>query len=765
MGLRTGESKTAAATAIRVTKVAPNLRSKEAAVAEAVAAGLSPEAAGDRPSLVDHSLSIHFPPIKHQMAGDCTCYSSTYYYNTFLQAQDEGLDARAVGGTGLGDPDVICSPRFVFLLIAEGSWGAVGTRTAMARLADSGSSSVTEFGYEENVWGPWPPETAWIQALRNRTGPLRSIQVDTPEGLEAMKQVIANGSCVVTRADFGANYGAYRDDASGYGIDSHVMYDRDMSGHGNIHSICICGYDDNKSYSDHRDKRTHKGAFIIANSEGPDNDWHNSSGTGTKGFMWVSYSMFLERQLGYYNWPWKEEPKWDPCWDNEDDPTVYYHEDRPHHRPRLFAVVGVNHSKRNTLILTGGIGEDPDSPEFQGPEAIKQTDFGEIAISDSRRVAVDLTDGVGLLRPGVPKQVYVKLTVADGAGSNGTITSADFHYDPDGDGVYSVISSTDPTVVVIPGRANSGCATVRITAPVTIYVDRDAAGNRVQDGTAAHPYKTIQAGINAATGPAVVKVLPGTYRESVEMASNITLLGSGADRTFIDSRGLTNSGGSGEAIFCSDVTRVAVDGFGLTTSDASDTALRSVNSTVTVQNCVATGSAGGFGVGQAGSATLVNCLSYGNVRGIWLSDAANLTVRNCTLVGNGEVGLLHKGTGSVTLVDSILWDNGDDLSAVAITVRHCDIGDGDHAGTEGNISQDPLFVTGPQHGYYLSQTAAGQGANSPCVDAGSTHAVTHGFTSKTTRTDEVNDSYKVDMGCHASRALRSMPIENAGPDA
>jgi len=36
----------------------------------------------------------------------------------------------------------------------------------------------------------------------------------------------------------------------------------------------------------------------------------------------------------------------------------------------------------------------------------------------------------------------------------------------------------------------------------------------------------------------------------------------------------------------------------------------------------------------------------------------------------------------------------------------------------GNIDADPLFVTGPQGEYYLSQTAAGQGADSPAVNAG-----------------------------------------------
>ena len=44
------------------------------------------------------------------------------------------------------------------------------------------------------------------------------------------------------------------------------------------------------------------------------------------------------------------------------------------------------------------------------------------------------------------------------------------------------------------------------------------------------------------------------------------------------------------------------------------------------------------------------------------------------------------------------------------------IQDGDPG--EGNIAEDPQFRTGALGDYYLRQTAAGQLANSPCVNAG-----------------------------------------------
>jgi hypothetical protein len=63
----------------------------------------------------------------------------------------------------------------------------------------------------------------------------------------------------------------------------------------------------------------------------------------------------------------------------------------------------------------------------------------------------------------------------------------------------------------------------------------------------------------------------------------------------------------------------------------------------------------------------------------------------------------------------------------------------------GNIDEDPLFVTGPDGDYYLSQTAAGQPATSPCVDAGDLASV---MITGTTRTDGIQDADIVDMGYH-----------------
>ncbi len=64
---------------------------------------------------------------------------------------------------------------------------------------------------------------------------------------------------------------------------------------------------------------------------------------------------------------------------------------------------------------------------------------------------------------------------------------------------------------------------------------------------------------------------------------------------------------------------------------------------------------------------------------------------------------------------------------------------------EGMIDADPLFTSGPVGDFYLSQTAAGQAENSPCVDAGDPAA---GGVSGTTRIDGFGDAGVADLGLH-----------------
>jgi len=436
--------------------------------------GFCAEAMADRDPNVDHSTEPHFPPIGQQMWGDCTCFSSCYYYNTYTQARDEGLNAST------GDPNVVCCPGFLFALIAQGSPGAVCTEHAMARLSDVGCATMAEHPYPTQPWGGdwtlWPTEAAWIGALKNRTGPLHKVRADNDAGLETIRQHIADGGCAVTRAYFHENYWNYdycgdTSTPNGPGISNYVMYSSGNTPPLFPHSICIVGYDDERPYVDGRDGKTDSGAFLIANSEGQDWGWYNSTGTGTRGFIWVAYTMFLEGEMGWYDPPPEEWDSVDPCVDNPPYPEVYYHDDRPHYRPSLYGVAGISHNSRNLLTFSGGVGPT-DAPEFTGPEAIEQTDEGEIPINPRNRVAVDLTDGASLIAPGTTKNVFVSLAVADVPTQAATITSVDFYCDFDGDGVYTnVPGEIGSPVTVEPGT--TGYVSASVTNPVPGDLDGD----------------------------------------------------------------------------------------------------------------------------------------------------------------------------------------------------------------------------------------------------------------------------------------------------
>ena len=62
----------------------------------------------------------------------------------------------------------------------------------------------------------------------------------------------------------------------------------------------------------------------------------------------------------------------------------------------------------------------------------------------------------------------------------------------------------------------------------------------------------------------------------------------------------------------------------------------------------------------------------------------------------------------------------------------------------GNLSNDPLFVTGPLDDFYLN-------LNSPAVDSGSDYASVVGLIGYTTRTDELPDEGIIDMGYHRAQ--------------
>jgi C1A family cysteine protease len=426
---------------VEVTEVAPSALSVARAFTEALSGGGSLNALETTPSAVDNSTLTYFPPIRSQGSqGSCTCWASCYYYSTYTQARDEGY---TVSG---GDNTKISSPAFMYPLVNDGVDEGANTGYTLARLNDIGCSSWTKMPYSQSDWTTWPTEAAWIEALGWRTSTAHSINGRTTSGLNSIKQYVANGNVVVTDFTVYDNfYDTYPSATTG--INNRVYYAQSGSLVGG-HAVTIVGYDDNRSYVDHRDGLTHYGAFLMANSWGSSWGWYNSTGTGSKGFFWVAYAMFTEQTFG---------------------PTVYYNDDRPQYRPTIYAVAGLNHSQRGRITYSGGIGSTG-SPQFTSPTVLNRDGGNSLAITDAKRVAVDLTDGAGYILPNVAKQVFVKLSVTAAASSSGTITSADFIHDLDGNGIFQTVSSSSPPVTVTHGKTGYATANVIYDPNYTISI-------------------------------------------------------------------------------------------------------------------------------------------------------------------------------------------------------------------------------------------------------------------------------------------------------
>ncbi len=390
------------------------------------------------PESVDNSLSQFFPPIRNQgWQGSCTAWAAAYYWNTFTQARDGGLDVST------GDEDQICSPAFIYNLINGGADLGAYTEDAMLRLNQIGAASWSLMPYDDTDFTTWPTEAAWVEALPRRTQTGQVIghwnTGSTEADLEAIRQHLANGDILVTRTAVYENfYWDYPLDAPG--IHNGVLFANSGVSMGG-HAMTIVGYDDNKTYHDGTQERS--GAFLIANSWGPGWGVHNTAQT-SKGFMWVAYDFF-------------KAP-------NQCFGVAYFNTDRAGYRPRLYAVSGVNHKRRGRLTHRAGVGT-PETQAWVSHAAIDHAGGLTVGVDDTRRLAIDMTDGLAWM-PDPEVALFSRLSVDGAALTDALVSAAVFYYDFDGTGEFSSVRSADPVVTVVPGETGYATAWVDPAASV-----------------------------------------------------------------------------------------------------------------------------------------------------------------------------------------------------------------------------------------------------------------------------------------------------------
>jgi hypothetical protein len=144
-----------------------------------------------------------------------------------------------------------------------------------------------------------------------------------------------------------------------------------------------------------------------------------------------------------------------------------------------------------------------------------------------------------------------------------------------------------------------------------------------------------------------------------------------------------------------------------------------INATLTMRNTLVAGNLNRGGITTGGS---------GGSDGIYIG-SGSASLNNCTLASNINNGIVQVA-GTVGVTNSILWDNGIDVTG-AVTLAYCDVGVVSGVGVTTNncLSTDPLFVDRTYYhlqsragnyvgGYFSGGSWAKSLSNSLCIDVG-----------------------------------------------
>ncbi|MGC9328144.1 MAG: right-handed parallel beta-helix repeat-containing protein, partial [Candidatus Hinthialibacter sp.] len=273
----------------------------------------------------------------------------------------------------------------------------------------------------------------------------------------------------------------------------------------------------------------------------------------------------------------------------------------------------------------------------------------------------------------------------------------------------------------------------------TLWVDDDNTSG-TEDGSMLHPYNTIQEGIDAGVFGQIVRVMPGEYAESVMMKDGVSVIGSGAEETLID------SGGTGTGVYCSNISPGALFA-GFTVSNAA-TGIYCNSSHLTIRENVITNidisSLSGDGIRLDDSSPEIRNNLIHNVGGMGIRGQGdsepqiiNNTIYNYryyaaisfAALNIGPVSPLIKNNivmrGNEQPVGGILWSapasaivSYNDVYGVAnvtfggsLYAYHDGASWNEMPGGDGAISEDPQFIDPVAGFFYLD-------LSSPCIDAG-----------------------------------------------
>ncbi|MCP3141841.1 Calx-beta domain-containing protein [Pyxidicoccus xibeiensis] len=297
------------------------------------------------PSHVDNSVLDSFPPIRSQGSiGSCVAWATTYYQLSHTVALQYGWDAKH--GT---DNTRLFSPKWSYNFINNGVDAGSYISSAYNLLERHGATTWATIPYDSN-YTSWPVDPAvWRGALPFRTNPVQYVtQVGTPEGMQRVKELLANGYVLV--------YGTYINSWQSMAIKNDPSTPEDdafagkavaywQNGFNGSHAMTIVGYDDTVWADINKNNVVdpgEKGALRIANSWG--------TGWNEGGFTWLAYDALRSVSAVTGGPSTGRVPAFQAN-------LVYHLTVRPNYTPKLVAEVKVSHLRRNQLSLALGISE------------------------------------------------------------------------------------------------------------------------------------------------------------------------------------------------------------------------------------------------------------------------------------------------------------------------------------------------------------------------------------------------------------------------
>lgn len=201
-------------------------------------------------------------------------------------------------------------------------------------------------------------------------------------------------------------------------------------------------------------------------------------------------------------------------------------------------------------------------------------------------------------------------------------------------------------------------------------------------GTITNPFKTIQHALTHGIYDDEIHIESGVYSESLNNWGKDLLVVGGANPSDVTIDGNFEIIGGSPALYDLHLTNV---------NGTSDALQINNDAVVTMYNLLITNS---------------------NYAGVTVNNDAIAYMDNMTIYGNAT-GIYENSTGSVSAVNSILWNNTAATYGTP-TITYSDV-EGSYIGT-GNINSDPVFVDAANGNFNLQIT-------SPCIDAGDSTSI------------------------------------------